>query len=53
MLVIKYNLCWDNVKMRSSPPLLMSSSCGSGEGLSLEGDGDVFTPAPGFVGALN
>ena len=34
-------------------PLFMSSSWGSGEGLSLEGDGEVLTPVPGLVGARN
>lgn len=50
---------WARVSVRagcacSEPsPLLMSSSWGSGEGLSLEGEGEVFAPAPGLVGARN
>lgn len=40
-------------KAIKSSPLLMSSSWGSGDGLSFDGDGDVLTPAPGLVGALN
>lgn len=37
----------------TSSPLLMSSSCGSGEGLSFVWEGDVLIPVPGLVGALN
>lgn len=36
---------------KCSLPLLMSSSCGSGEGLSFKGE--VLGPTGGFVGALN
>lgn len=35
---------------KCSLPLLISSSCGSGEGLSFKGD--ILGPAGGFVGAL-
>lgn len=40
---------------RTFSPLLMSSSWGSGEGLSFdgEGEGEVLIPVPGLVGARN
>lgn len=52
-LVSCVTAAWTRAPAWPPLPLLISSSCGSGEGSSFEGDGDVLAAVPGLVGARN